>query len=198
MEVLCFVLVAKLVVQEKGLFVSNRNWGFGRRRVPGRLAGNAGVRALDRRLVVFDIFTDSSSSVGARNTKGCVCIWPQAGEESVWRLEIHGLSDWSRNLTQNIGADKDFETTLLGHSGIQAPSLRAALSLATGRIGKFWLGFDPFLKLVGSRCQDVLQRDPFLRGDAAAVFVFGRGVQYGAVHARDFHAHFAEGRFDRD
>jgi hypothetical protein len=30
-EVLCFVGVAKLVVQEKGLFVSSRKWRFGRR-----------------------------------------------------------------------------------------------------------------------------------------------------------------------
>ena len=31
------------------------------------------MTALARRLVVFDIFTDSSSSCGARNAKRCVC-----------------------------------------------------------------------------------------------------------------------------
>ena len=35
--------------------------------------GGAARRALDRPLVVFEIFTDSSSSSGGRNAKGCVC-----------------------------------------------------------------------------------------------------------------------------
>ena len=39
-----------------------------------RLAGSADGRALDRLLVVFEIFTDSSSSRGGQNAKGCVWI----------------------------------------------------------------------------------------------------------------------------
>ena len=39
----------------------------------GRVAVGAGERALERSPMVFDIFTDSSSSCGARNAKRCVC-----------------------------------------------------------------------------------------------------------------------------
>jgi len=35
--------------------------------------GKAGERALDRPTVMFEIFTDSSSSGGGRNAKGSVC-----------------------------------------------------------------------------------------------------------------------------
>src|SRR6202041_1412661 len=47
--------------------------GSDAQRKPGSLAASAGERALDRRLVVCDIFTDSSSASGERNPKGCVC-----------------------------------------------------------------------------------------------------------------------------
>src|ERR1700734_709641 len=72
-EVLCFLLVAKFVTAENRSFVLNRNWWFGGVLAGGRAAQRFGVTALDRRLVVCEIFTDSSSSYGARNAKRCVC-----------------------------------------------------------------------------------------------------------------------------
>src|SRR5271154_2829375 len=69
MEVLCFLWVAKFAAGENRSFVLNRNWRFSR----GYTARSAGVTALARPFVMFDIFTDSSSSWGARNAKGCVC-----------------------------------------------------------------------------------------------------------------------------
>jgi hypothetical protein len=47
--------------------MSNKDWLLGGWAAPGRLAGSALVRLS----VKFDIFTDSSSSCGARNAKGC-------------------------------------------------------------------------------------------------------------------------------
>jgi hypothetical protein len=60
-------------VKEKGLFVSNRNWRFWWFAAQGVAAGIAGRRLLDRVGALVVIFTDSSSSCGARNAKGCVC-----------------------------------------------------------------------------------------------------------------------------
>jgi hypothetical protein len=64
MEVLCFVVFEKCRLREMASFVLNRNWRFWRQ-AQGRAAWSAGGGALDRRQVVFDIFTDSSSSCGA-------------------------------------------------------------------------------------------------------------------------------------
>jgi hypothetical protein len=72
-EVLCFVGVAQFWFRESGSFVLNRNWRFGGRSTAGRLAGSTDGRALERLRVRFEIFTDSSSSCGARNAKRCVC-----------------------------------------------------------------------------------------------------------------------------
>ena len=80
-KVLCFVRVAKLRLRERGSFVLNRNWRFGGRSTQGRLAGSTGKGALERPQVRFEIFTDSSSSCGARNAKRCVCTSLVPGEE---------------------------------------------------------------------------------------------------------------------
>jgi hypothetical protein len=79
-EVLCFVRVAKFGFREKGSFVLNRNWQFWGRAVRGRVAVSARGCAPDRRLVLFDIFTDSSSSCGVRNAKRCVWTGLLPGE----------------------------------------------------------------------------------------------------------------------
>ena len=43
--------------------------------------------------------------------------------------------------------------------------------------GSFGLRFDPFLKLKRCCLQHVLQRNVFLRGDALAIFILGRGIE---------------------
>jgi len=44
---------------------------------------------LDRPAVVFEIFTDSSSSCGSRNAKGCVCtlLLPGEGRATIGKLK---------------------------------------------------------------------------------------------------------------
>jgi hypothetical protein len=79
-EVLCFVGVAKFWFRESGSFVLNRNWRFGGRSAPGRLAGSTDATALEGPRVRLDIFTDSSSPCGARNAKRCVCTLHVFGE----------------------------------------------------------------------------------------------------------------------
>jgi hypothetical protein len=72
-EVLCFLRAEKFAMKEKGLLVSVRNWRFWWFAAQGVAAGTAGWGVLDRLGALVVIFTDSSSSCGARNAKGCVC-----------------------------------------------------------------------------------------------------------------------------
>jgi hypothetical protein len=83
-EVLCFVRVEKLEMKAKDSFVLNRSWRFGGGLTLGRLADSAAGRALDRPAVMFDIFTDSSSTCGAQNAKRSVCtsLVPSQGHGS--------------------------------------------------------------------------------------------------------------------
>src|SRR6202453_5269813 len=72
-EVFFFLHVEKFVLGGKGLLVLNRNWRSWCFAAPGVAAGTAEWGVLDRPRALVVIFTDSSSSCGARNQKGCVC-----------------------------------------------------------------------------------------------------------------------------
>ena len=56
------------------------------------MAVSAGERALGRPLLVFDIFTDSSSSSEVQNAKGCVCTSLLPGEVAVRELQKRNCS----------------------------------------------------------------------------------------------------------
>src|SRR6202041_2292493 len=72
----------------------------------GRSVESSGGRALGRPLVLFDIFTDSSSSSGGRNAKGCVCTGLVRGEGRRYGCKTNGnvkdsrLKGKSRRLRQ--------------------------------------------------------------------------------------------------
>jgi hypothetical protein len=89
-EVPFFVCVAKLGRGENRSFVSNRNWVFRRWEEPGRRGSGAGEGVLNRLAVAFEIFTDSSSSCGMRNAKGCVCTFLLPGKGRRRCREIKG------------------------------------------------------------------------------------------------------------
>jgi hypothetical protein len=56
------------------------------------VAVSAGERALGRPLLVFDIFTDSSSSSEVQNAKGRVCTLLLPGEVAVRELQKRNCS----------------------------------------------------------------------------------------------------------
>jgi hypothetical protein len=55
------------------------------------------VSALERLAMLFEIFTDSSSSCGAWNAKGCVCTWLLAGEERCYDCKTNGNGQSGRS-----------------------------------------------------------------------------------------------------